>query len=362
MTKTVRTVGPRPARIAIVGEAPGSEEESSGLPFVGASGAALDDMLIAVGLDRSECLVTNVFNTRPPANNLAEFGYPKDIAEPESIALGPMMTNPSNLYVDNIRRPQLDRLRAELQEADPYVIIALGNTAAWALLGEPAITKQRGTVHISNFTGKPVKVIPTYHPAAVLRQWTLRPISCGDLAKANAESAFRERRHDAAELWLMPTLADLIEFDRHMAGSPLLSVDVETRNGQITEIGFAPSASLAINVPFRLRYGTEAWLANGKSVHYWRNAHEEKMAWRWVRKWCQSDLEKVLQNGMYDLQYLWAHGIRLRNFTQDTMLAHHSLFAELPKDLGFLGSVYTNHPSWKYLAGRARADDFKKDA
>lgn len=352
--KVVRTIGPRPARIAVVGEAPGSDEEWQGLPFVGASGQALNEMFRQVGIDRPSCLLTNVFDIRPPSNNLASFGVAKDVLPPDYPPLGPMMTQPSSLYIAPEHLPQLSRLQSVLTEADPNVIIALGNTACWALLGEPQITKQRGTVHLTHITGKPVKVIPTFHPAAVLRQWTLRPVACADLTKALAESAYPERRHTEAELWLRPTLEDLEDFAAaYMASSEQMAVDVETRNGMITEIGFAPAPGVALNIPFRLL---------GPNPHYWSTLAEEQAAWRWVRKWCESDIPKVLQNGMYDVQYLLVHGIRLRRFVHDTMLAHHSLYSELRKDLGFLGSVYTNYPSWKYLAGRSRADDFKKDA
>ncbi len=66
----------------------------------------------------------------------------------------------------------------------------------------------------------------------------------------------------------------------------------------------------------------------------------------------------LFQNGMYDLQYLYKMGFRPRACLEDTMLLHHSLFPELQKGLGFLGSVYSNEAAWKLMR---KQDSFKKD-
>lgn len=348
----VSSTGPKPARIALVGEAPGELEAACGLPFVGPSGQVLDDILAQVGIERADCFITNVIMDQPEKNNLATFCLAKaDL--PPGYDHPPIMNSPSQLYLHPDRLYELARLASELEAANPNVIVALGNTATWALLGTPEITRMRGTIYQSGLPGlTPRKVLPTFHPAAVARQWNMRPIACMDFEKANVEAKSPDVSYDNAELWLKPTLNDLPLFDPYMAASTLLSIDVETRRGMITEVGFAPSPDRAMTIPFRLK---------GPRPHYWQSAYEERMAWRWVRRWCESPIPKVMQNGMYDVQYFMRHGIFVRNFEEDTMLAHHSAYPELPKDLGFLGSVYTNHPSWKFLAGRHQ-DDLKKDA
>jgi DNA polymerase I-like protein with 3'-5' exonuclease and polymerase domains len=65
-----------------------------------------------------------------------------------------------------------------------------------------------------------------------------------------------------------------------------------------------------------------------------------------------SPIPKVFQNGLYDIQYLRKEGFALRACNEDTMLLHHSLYPELPKGLGFLGSIYANERSWKLLNSR----------
>lgn len=79
-----------------------------------------------------------------------------------------------------------------------------------------------------------------------------------------------------------------------------------------------------------------------------------------VKKLLDSPAEKVMQNGSYDLQWTWRKwGRPMNNFNIDTTLAHHSLYPEMQKDLGFLGSVYTTEPSWKLM--RQRSNEVKKE-
>lgn len=347
--------GPTPARIAIVGEVPGVDEDIAGLPFVGRSGEVLNGMLEQVGINRSECFLTNLFSERPPEGVVARFCIEAD-DRPVGYDLPPLARSPGNLFLAPDRLWELDRLNEELNRASPNVIIAMGNVATWALLRVPEITKMRGTVYRACPPFLPRKVLPTFHPAAVARQWGMRPIVCVDLAKALTESLSSTVRYDNAELWLAPTLDDLYAFDKYMERSTQISVDVETRIGMITEIGFGPSPDRAINIPFRLINEKGRVCGN-----YWETAHLEKQARLWCRRWLNSPTSKVMQNGMYDTQYLVRELMSPRNFDEDTMLAQHALFSEMPKDLGFLGSVHTNHPSWKYLA-RRHQDDFKKEA
>lgn len=350
----VPSFGPCPARICIVAEAPGEDESRSLQPLTGPSGKELRRMLAQLGVSLDECFKTNVFSQQPWGNDLARFGVDKAHASPHAIALGPLTLNPIT-YIADEHLPHLDRLKRELVACAPNVIIALGNTAAWALLNQQGIARLRGSVHVTRFTDTPVKVIPTFHPAAVLRQWDQRTIALSDLEKARVESHFPEVRYDDAELWLAPSLDDLEEFGRlYMEQSTVASCDIETRRGQITCIGFAPSSDRAIVVPF--------W-NDGVDCNYWRTAEDEHRAWRWVQRWVESPtLTKVFQNGLYDLQYLSGpYGMSPRACTEDTMLAHHSLWSEQQKGLGFLGSVYCSVPSWKHLRTYKLEETLKKD-
>lgn len=332
----IKSVGPTNARIALVGEAPGENEELLGLPFVGWSGQLLDDMLAQAGILRSECFLTNVLFTRPPANRLESFCVKR--TEPGALTEMPALLKGS--YLRDDFRPELERLHSELRAVRPNVIVALGNTACWAILRQTAISKIRGTAIGTQFG----KVIPTYHPAAVTRQWELRPIVVADLMKVKAESDFPEVLRPEREIIIDPTLAEIEAFIDHARGAKYLAVDIETRIGQITCIGFAVSRALALVIPF--------WDMRQESKSYWPTPLEEVRAWKFVRELLLLPQPKIFQNGLYDLQYLRRRKIFVRNATHDTMLMHHAMHPELLKGLGFMGSIYTSEPAWKLMRRR----------
>jgi uracil-DNA glycosylase family 4 len=146
-TQAVPGVGPEKVRLVCVGEGPGADEDRQGEPFVGRAGQLLNKILAAVKLQREEVYITNIVKCRPPEN--------RD-PEPDEVAAC---------------RPFLER---QLRLLEPRVICALGRHAASALLGtQESLSKLRAGQH---FYGG-IRVFPTYHPAALLRnpQWK-RPV------------------------------------------------------------------------------------------------------------------------------------------------------------------------------------------
>jgi uracil-DNA glycosylase len=147
-TNTVPGEGnPRP-RIAFVGEAPGEDEDHQGRPFVGRAGQLLDKIIAAMGLKRSDVYICNILKCRPPGN--------RDPKPDEVEKCSPYL------------QEQLELLR-------PEIIVALGSHAAKTLLDTNlAIGKLRGRFHDYYFSPMlpPIKLMPTYHPAYVLRNYT----------------------------------------------------------------------------------------------------------------------------------------------------------------------------------------------
>jgi hypothetical protein len=238
--------------------------------------------------------------------------------------------------------PQLERLADELISVDPNLVIALGNTPLWALCGTTGISKLRGTTRLSTHTAAGFKVLPTYHPAAVLRQWELRPTTVADLIKAGREAAYPEIRRPEREIWIEPTLEDLSDYiDQHIRGCKILSVDIETAGNQITCIGFSPRINSAIVIPF--------YDDRRKTRSYWPSVENERRAWSLIRGVLEDrTIHKVFQNGLYDLAFIWRSvGIKVMGAEHDTMLLSHSLQPESLKGLGYLGSVFTDEGSWK---------------
>ena len=156
-TQTVFGVGDEKAQWLLVGEAPGSEEDRLGEPFVGQAGKLLDNMLAAISLDRGRNVyIANVLKCRPPGNRNPE---PDEVA-----ACSPHLLR------------QIELIR-------PKLILAMGRFAAQTLLGTDAtIASLRGKVH--QYAGVPL--IVTYHPAYLLR-------NLPDKAKAWADLLFAKK-------------------------------------------------------------------------------------------------------------------------------------------------------------------------
>ncbi len=325
-------------KLLILGEAYGEEEERAQTPFVGASGRELTRMLDEAGIRRADCYLTNVFNLRPrPNNDIENLCGPKTEGVPGREALR------AGKYVRNDYARELARCGTELEAIRPNLVLALGSTAAWFCLGSSGISRIRGTV-AGGIYG--LKVLPTYHPAAVLRDWSLRHVTVLDMMKARKQMEFPEVRRPSRHIWLEPSLEDMERFyAEFLVPASYISFDIETFANQITCIGFAPSPQTAIVIPI-IDYRKP-----GNS--YWPDAGIERLVWDFIRKVLALPQPKVGQNGIYDMRFLWdTYKIPVRNYAEDTMLLHHALQPESEKGLGFLGSVYTDEPAWKLMRGK----------
>lgn len=341
------TSGPQDASVVVVGEAFGKDEELLERPFIGASGQELTRLLREAGFQRSELLLTNVLALRPPDNKIealctSKKELPNDYSAP-AISHGKYL-RPEFL-------PELLRLKEEILAHPRNLVVALGNTACWALLGSSGIGSLRGVVASSTLC-PPTKVLPTYHPAAVLRSWHWRPIMLADLLKAKRESSFAEIVRPSRELLVDPTLQEIAEWkERYAVHASALAVDIETKNGQITDIGFASSPSHAICITLCHEDGTSPWATDA----------EEHLAWNLVEELLMLPCQKIMQNGLYDMQYLLKAGFRVVNAGEDTMLLHHALYPEMQKGLAFLSSIYGTEANWKMTYRKSKKEATKKD-
>ena len=159
------------------------------------------------------------------------------------------------------------------------------------------------------------------------------------VSQSRSISEFPEFRRPERRIWIKPTLADIYRYEQlHIEGARILSADIETKQDQITCIGFSPDPSSAIVIPF--------FDMQGKN--YWTKA-EELEIWGIVARWLR-DYPTVFQNGLYDINFLWTrYGIPVPKAEHDTMLLHHAMQPEMEKGLGFLASIYTDEASWKFI-------------
>lgn len=362
----VNPSGPRDKPlIAVVGSFPDEEDERIGLPFSGKSGGMLASMFKRVGVRKSDCYQTCVFLERPDFNSIENWCLTKkeaDIAWQEAGNTGKYpypsilrsKIRKAPLYLAPERVKVLERLKMELEQVQPNLVLALGGIACWALLGTSSIHRIRGTLVQSSLV-EGIKVLPTHHPGDVLKQWDLFPIAISDFGKATRTMHTPELVVPKRYIWTEPTLSDLWDFyNQHLAFSTCIAVDVETQARQITCIGFASSRTHALVVPF--------WDTNNKAEpHYWKDPKDEVKALQFIRQVLLSKTPKVFQNGLYDIQYIWkTWGCPVNGPLEDTMILHHALQPELQKGLGFLGSIYTDEPSWKHMRKR-KSDTEKRD-
>ncbi|MCP8939266.1 uracil-DNA glycosylase [Alsobacter sp. SYSU M60028] len=154
------------ARLMLVGEAPGADEDRQGLPFVGRSGQLLDRMLAAIGLDRRAVYIANIIPWRPPGNRTPT---PQEAATCQ---------------------PFIER---QIELADPDILVCLGGPSAQALLGlKEGITRARGRWTEYDTGKRRIRAIATLHPAYLLRQPLQKRLAWRDLKairKALDESA-----------------------------------------------------------------------------------------------------------------------------------------------------------------------------
>ena len=155
--QTVFGVGAANARLMIIGEAPGADEDRVGEPFVGRAGRLLNAMLLAIGLERERVYIANIVKCRPPKN--------RDPKPEETARCG-------------------EYLKRQIELVAPKVILAAGRVAAQNVLGTTsAIGRLRGQVHRDPVSGTPVVV--TYHPAYLLRSPAEKRKSWEDLKRAH---------------------------------------------------------------------------------------------------------------------------------------------------------------------------------
>lgn len=326
----------------LIGEAPGQNEQISGVPFVGAGGRLLTELLRAAGIRREACYLTNVFFCRPFANDIKNLCGSKADAGGKTYTLPPLRMGQ---YILPEYLPHLARLESEIAEVKPNLVVLLGNTACWAVLKNSGINRIRGNIEMRGDQ----KCLATYHPSMVLRDWSQRAVVIADFMKAKRHSTSRAFTRPTRTTYVIETLADLLSMRAACAGTKLLAFDIETKNRQITCIGFAPNSVVSYVVPLVSREG----------ARYFSREDEPKV-WAAIRDLLALPCPKVAQNGLYDMQYLWkVAGIPVKNYLHDTMLLHHALQPEMQKSLQFLASVYADEVSWKSLS--KNADTLKKD-
>lgn len=314
--------GPIGAQLALVGESPSFDEMISGRSFTGPSGKELDRLCKEAGFNRGNCWVTNVVKEfvppSPPGSKipffkrcqLAGIDYNKYIGE----------------------------LRIELESIKPNCIVALGATALYSLTGKTKLQQQRGSI----LQGMGAKVVATWHPVNFIRQeseiqgyWN-RKVAILDLKRAWEQSKFHGLNLPTRHLYIARNTHQIIDFFERHRNDTRPALDIEAINCIPACIGIAFSPYEGMTVPL--------WNIPGK-IEY---IHEAEMAivWKILAEQLYRD-DIVGQNFGYDRDKIKRLGFIIKQLISDTMLKAFALNPELPKNLAFLTSVYTEEPYYK---------------
>jgi DNA polymerase len=156
-TQVVFGAGNADADLMFVGEAPGAREDEQGIPFVGAAGKLLNELLVEIGLARSDVFIANVLRCRPPGNR-----------------------DPLPAEIDNCQ----DYLMRQVQLIEPRVICTLGNFSTKLLRADPTgISRLHGQAEIRVIGRRAVRLYPLFHPAAALYTRSLLETLRADFAR-----------------------------------------------------------------------------------------------------------------------------------------------------------------------------------
>lgn len=307
--------GPEQADLVIVGEAPGLNETKKGRPFVGKSGQLLDKALVDNGVVIKEAYYTNACLCRPPGNE-----------------------TPSAKAIKACR----DRLIHEIQGRSPKQILCVGAIAAKSVLGTTdGITSLREkSEHISPELG--VKVIPTFHTAAALRDPGKFPAIVRDIKQLGYSGDYlRQTGWEHTKYKVIHDTDTAIRVLAKQAEYPELVVDVE-RHYDSKEIDNRKPNLLCLGISHR----------PGASVVYDEKVfNDPRFQQVLAQLYARKDINWAWQNGKFDIQWQWHFAPEAR-VDDDTMLMHYATDEREKKNGGghgleLIASIILNAPRYK---------------
>src|SRR5579864_1519017 len=361
--QVVNGIGPEnDVKILLVGEAPGPDENEQGQPFVGRAGQQLNRMLAIAGISREQVRVVNAVRC-----------FPK---------------NEDRSVMASFRAPTWDEIEAcrgylkqEIEAIKPNVIVPLGSVALSAIMGSKSaaastkITKVRGTEFWSEELN--CKIMPTFHPSAVMRDPNREPTVIQDFVRIRESSQYAElSKGDEGNYITLDTMEKVDAFFERMREVPNFVFDLETNSldwqvGEILEVAFSWKEKTACVLPLTKYVGIpyqEIEIKKRKSKKkvdgkvqvvevekqvtiekvrdtyepYWGDKQEYVLGK--LKELMESEKGKIGQNLKFDSKWFMQKGWVVNNIIFDTMLAAH-LLNENNKgglDLTSLSLLYTS--------------------
>lgn len=317
-------------RLAVIGEAPGSDEVLGGEPFIGPSGKLLRLVLDQSGILPQSCFFGNITQHNPPGNDINHFDW-----QGEEIQSG------------------IVALENDLARFQPNAVLALGRTAFRyfkpdkCYQGRPSKNNPSGyVIPIQDWRGSVFmgtgghKVIASFHPAYILRAAGDIAYFRPDVARSVRHSSSRDLRQIERIGNLRPSLAEVLAFiESLLLTRRPASFDIEGYSDAIgvTMLSICDTPTSGIVIPF--------WI---DGAPYW-SEEEEAIVWGALAQWLAAKYcPKRCHNALYELGVLaWRHSIIVDGIVDDTMFKHWECFNELEKSLGVCVSLWIEEPYYK---------------
>lgn len=307
LCKTRKTIvngtGDPAARIFVVGEGPGLKEDVYGQPFVGPAGSLLKKLLQQAGVDYRQIFFSNVIRCLPK-------GTTKAVREPEYEEI-------------EACAPYLEQ---EIAVVKPTIIVPAGNVALRYILGAKNvnITSKRGLEIWSEKYN--CKIMPIFHPAAILRNPKYESVTIQDLVRINNSSSTKELSALGLGTYtIADTKEKLTELFHYLDTEEEIAIDLET-----TGLDWQKEQIISLGFSWKERTGWCLPLLNTKvkeedpTLRFWDDATYLKVVDR-LKKALARPSKKIFHHGKFDIKHLTYHGFQVNNVYFDTMLVHHLL-------------------------------------
>jgi uracil-DNA glycosylase family 4 len=302
--------------LAIVAESPGVNELRMGVPLVGTSGRYLWEELRQIGINRSDCYVTNTVKRQL----LVDGSDDKQLVHKSELAQWQALLRWELSQLPNLK----------------YVLV-LGGYALEALCGEQKISEWRGSVLKRGLLDRDITYVCTVNPAMVLREPKFELIFKFDVRKLRRVMD-NEWQPFVIESHINPTYHDALDYIRKLeCENQEVSFDIEVINKETACVGISNENHFGMCINFRDHEGNRYSVA--EELHI-RQRLQDLLG--------SPKTRLIAQNGNFDSYWLWYKDrIKVHAVYFDTMLAHHLMYPQLPHNLGFLTSQYTTHPYYK---------------
>ena len=346
--------GPHDAKIMIVGQSPSQTDLKFGLYFSGSTGILLKQMLKHSGIRYEDCYVTCVSEVYPIRGQFKYYYDEKPKRPSENLK-----------HMQQVVRDKIDHMK-------PNVVIALGTEALKAITNKKSIEQWRGSI----LTYNGVKIISTYNPQAVMKNYNFHPIVEMDFVRALKESTCSEIEYDSHEVLTQPSLQQTLEWiNVARSNSNRTAFDIETVGKHIRCISLAQwryGRPEAIVIPFIQFPSSRMAIPGEKNIiqigkplggsmsNYWTKDQELQILDSLARLLEDNDVQKVGHNSIsFDAPIIEEEfKICINNHTFDTMHAFHLLYSELPMGLKFISTIMTNFPN--YWSEKVTNDDMSE--